>query len=148
MLIAGAVGAVVLFVGIGAAASAGKSGNGASSAPTTVTVTAPPSTVISTAPAVTVTVTAPPPAPVTVTAQADAPTEDPAGPKDDGSYLVGAEIAVGNWKCEKSGDTTFWTVHTASNDIVDNGFSSVATITDEGFSAELSRCGGSWTKVG
>lgn len=147
-IIIGGIAAAVLLIG-GVAAANGSKGSGTATAPTapaTVTVTAPPATKTVTAPPVTV--TAPPPAPVTVTAEANTPTTDPAGPKKDGSYLVGVEIATGNWKCEKPADMTFWTVHDKSNDIVDNGFSSVATITDEGFSAEFSRCGGSWVKVG
>lgn len=113
------------------------------SAAAPVTVTAPPVTV---AP---VTVTAAPPAPITVTAQPAAPAvgKGPEDPKKDGTYLVGAQIAGGNWQCDNPSSLPYWSVSSETNELLDNGIESIATIV-QGYKAELDGCNSVWTKVG
>jgi hypothetical protein len=117
-----------------------------------VTVQAPPVTVQAAAPApVTVTVTAPPPAPETVTAAAAAPAAPAAGkapgdPKKNGNYLIGSQIEGGTWQCDNPSSLPYWSVKSETNELLDNGIESIATI-QEGFKAELSGCNSVWTKV-
>ena len=155
IIIAGGIAAAVVLIGIGAAANGGSKSE--ASAPTeitkTVTVTAPaapPKTVTVTAPPVTV--TAPAPAPVTVTAQPAAPaapaaSADPAGPKKNGDYLIGAQIATGNWQCADGGNEPSWSTYDASHSLVDIDISTIATVADDAYSVTLKRCSGVWTKA-
>ena len=112
-------------------------------APAPVTVTAAPVT------APPVTVTAPAAAPVTVTAQPAAPAagQGPEDPKKDGTYLVGAQIAGGNWQCDNPSSLPYWSVSSETNELLDNGIESIATIV-QGYKAELDGCNSVWTKVG
>ena len=136
----------------------GKAGGGsaAAAAPTpepvtvTKTVQAPPVTVQAPAPAP-LTVTAPPPAPVTVTAAPAPPAAPAAGkapgdPKKNGNYLIGSQLEGGTWQCDNPSSMPYWSVKSETNELLDNGIESIATI-QEGFKAELSGCNSIWTKV-
>lgn len=101
-----------------------------------VTITAKPKTVTATA-----TVTS------EVTAAAPAATKDPNGPKKDGNYLVPLELSPGTWQCSAGDDSTFWRMSDQAGDTIDNGFSTIASIGTEAFTADFERCNGIWTKV-
>ena len=66
----------------------------------------------------------------------------------DGTYLVGSEIAPGNYKCSDGDDSTFFSAETKDGDIVENGFTTVAIVPAEAFTIQFSRCAGDWKKVG
>ncbi len=153
------VGVLALLVGIGI----GGAGKGApisgssplstvtASAPSpgggaTATVTQPGPTVTQPGPTVTVTASAAPP-PADPAANAD-----PSGPKDNNQYLVGKEIAAGNWRCTK-GTNLYWKTSTQGGDIVDNGLhvgsgSVIANIRASAYTVDLERCDGTWAKIG
>lgn len=87
--------------------------------------------------------------PVTVTATvAPQPTSDPTGPKDNGSYLVGAELTAGTWKCSRAGDIIYWAERNHGGDLIDNGLSTLATIDGGTYIADLTGCAGTWSLVG
>jgi hypothetical protein len=103
------------------------------------------------------TVTAPPPAPVTetvtVTESANAPTSDPAGPKRNGTYLVGSQIASGQWQCPSADSIglIYFETDDSAGEIIDNDVhesSLIAFVGSDAYSVEFSGCGESWTKVG
>lgn len=123
--------------------------------PTTITVTsAAPTTIkVPTTVPTTVQVTVTPPAvtitqPVTVTAAAPAANADAGGPKANGNYLVGPNIAPGTWQCSSGDDTTFWRISDQTAKTIDNGFSTIAIVSAEAYTTDLQRCKGTWTKVG
>lgn len=145
------IGSLVLvggFLALGAAQS-GSSTAAAPAAAAPAAVTEAPVTITEAAPApVTVTVTAPAPAPVTVTAAPAAPAagKAPGEAKRNGNYLIGSQIEMGTWQCDAPSAMPYWSVKSESNDLLDNGIESIATIA-EGFKAELSGCDSVWTKV-
>ncbi|HEY5784120.1 MAG TPA: hypothetical protein VIT65_05035 [Microlunatus sp.] len=159
IIIGGIAAGILLIGGIAAASKGGSSAaTAAPAAPVTVTVTAPPPapvTVTAPAPAP-VTLPAPPAVTVTVTAEpaAPAPAEAPAAndeassPKDDGTYIVGSEIAPGNWKCseEKAGGLMWWETKDEAGEVNDLGTAGLAHVSDDDFSVWLDDCAVSWTK--
>lgn len=73
----------------------------------------------------------------------------PAKSVTDGSYLIGSEIEPGSYKCTGNpSEEPYWVVKTKSNEIVENDFSTVASVLDSGYTVQLARCGGDWVKVG
>jgi hypothetical protein len=67
-----------------------------------------------------------------VTAEADAPTDDPAGPKRNGTYLAN-QIAAGTWQCgQAASDFVYWVMYDETGDIINNGLDTVALLT-QGF---------------
>lgn len=143
-LVAAVIGLAAMLAGCG----------GQAAAPTTISVTETPTprtvvsstTIVST---VNVTVTPPPvTVAVTVTPAVAAANADPAGPKANGNYLVGKNIAPGNWQCSSGDDSTFWRISDQSAKTINNGFSTIAAVTEGAFTADLLDCKGTWSKVG
>ena len=163
IIIGGVGAALALIVGVAiGSASKGSTAEAATPvAPVTVSVTqtktAAPVTKTAPAPApVTVTETAPPPAPVTetVTETAAAPAAAPAAggdaatPKGNGDYLVGSQIAPGNWQCADAGSYVSWTTYDAGHEVLDIDLSAIGTIGQSAYSVSFHGCDGEWTKVG
>lgn len=159
IIIGGIAAGILLIGGIAAASKGGSSAaTAAPAAPVTVTVTAPPPapvTVTAPAPAP-VTLPAPPAVTVTVTAEPAAPApeapaanDEASSPKDDGTYIVGSEIAPGNWKCseQKSGGLMWWETKDSAGEVNDLGTDGLAHVGGGDFSVWLDDCAVSWTKV-
>lgn len=157
-LSAPAVGLVALVVGvIVGAASTG--GSGTSAGPAAVkTVHVPGPTVTATAEqtvAATKTVTAKPkPAPtktVTVTAKPKKDDGGSGGAITDGTYVVGSEIKVGNYKSSGGSDFCYADTETESGDILDQQVSQgapvVIRITSQAYTFESDGCG-TWHRIG
>lgn len=149
VIILSGIAAVVVIGGI--AASCGKAATPAASAApvgTTATVTH----TVTAPPAAPVTVTAPaaPPVTVTVTAAPAAPaaSADPAGPKDNGKFLVGSQVSSGTWQCDKGDELPYWSVNAKDNSIIDNGLDTIAVVVDNGYMLTLGGCQTLWKKVG
>lgn len=86
--------------------------------------------------------------PVTATVTVEPqPTDSPDGPKANGNYLVGPELAPGTWQCSKGGDLIYWAERNASGDLTDNGLSTLATIDEGTYIADLTGCAGMWSLV-
>lgn len=83
---------------------------------------------------------------VTVTAQ-PVVTNDPAGPKKNGNYLLNSQLSPGTWQCDKGNDRTFWRIKDQGGDTMDNGFGTIASIDADAYSADLLDCAGTWTLV-
>jgi len=170
MWIAGAVVGAVALISVGSASGKASVQQAAAPAPVTVTAAAPPAiTVTAEAPApVTVTAAAPPAAdPVTVTAAAppavtvtapaapaapaSAASADPSGPKRNGSYIIGSQIAPGNWQCTTPGSGSLgasWTTYNSSHALMDIDLTSIAAISDSAYSVTFDFCASTWTLVG
>lgn len=117
-------------------------GRGATATPATVS-TQPAAAV---APTVTETVQA---EPVTVTATvAPEPNDDPNGPKDNGSYLVGPQLAAGTWQCSEGQQSTRWATKGHAGDVIDIDFTTIASVRQTAYSADLTDCLGTWSLVG
>ena len=139
------IGLAALLVGMGIG-GAGKSSTSTTATPAaaTVTVTAP----AAAQPASTTTVTVTAPAPST-----QASTTDAAGTVTDGTYLVGTEIAVGQWKSDGKGgslcyaDTQDKAGNILEQEVAQAGEAVVIRITKDAYTFKSSNCG-SWKKVG
>ena len=92
------------------------------------------------------TVTAPAPEAVTVTVE-PGPTDDPAGPKANGSYLVGSQLAAGTWQCSQGTDRMYWAARNSAGDVVDNDLNTIAIIENSDYIADLTGCSATWTLV-
>ena len=151
--------ALVLGIILGAASAGG--GSASSANPGSVkTVQVPGPTVTATSEqtvTATRTVTAKPkPAPtktVTVTAKPKAKHDDggSTGTIGDGTYVVGSEIKIGNYKSSGGGDFCYADTETESGDILDQQVSQgapvVIRITSQAYTFESDGCG-TWTKIG
>lgn len=139
-----------MIAGLGVMVLAGCGGQAA--APTTVTTTAPAPparTVLSptTVPGPTTTVTAT--TTLAVTAPAVAPAgRGGAGPFADGTYLVGSEVAAGNYKCNAADGDTRWIIEDPAGETLDIDFSSVARVPANGYTVQFKACSGQWERVG
>lgn len=80
---------------------------------------------------------------VTVTAEPPGPATD----AQDGSYLVGIDLAVGTYHCGTADGDTFWRISDNTGDTIENGFGATAFITADAFTADLKRCPGGWVKI-
>jgi hypothetical protein len=116
--------------------------------PTTVPKTVPVTATITLTSAVPTTVATTVPTTVTVTAAPTANASDPSAPKANGNYLVNKQIAPGNWQCSSGDDSTFWRISDSGANTINNGFSTIASIDASAFTADLSRCNGTWSLVG
>jgi hypothetical protein len=70
------------------------------------------------------------------------------GPFEDGTYLVGTDIAPGNYKCSKPDSLVYWEIKDFDNEIMELDLSAVARVSTDGYTAELGGCLGQWAKVG
>lgn len=115
---------------------------------TVATVGEPPRVeVASSAPAQTVTQTVQA-EPVTVTVEPQ-PTDDPNGPKANGNYLVGAELAAGTWQCDEGDDLTSWFARDRDGSVTPNwGTGTLAVIPADAYIADMLGCSGTWSLVG
>ncbi len=83
----------------------------------------------------------------TVTAE-PGPSDDPAGPKANGSYLIGSQMTPGTWQCARAGGPgVYWAIRSRDGGLLDNGLTTIATI-QGGDIGDLQGCAGSWTLVG
>ena len=86
--------------------------------------------------------------PVTVTAE-PGPSQDPSGPKANGNYLVGAELAPGTWQCSGGSNLTAWFARDQAGDVTANwGAGTIAVIPSSAYIADLLECSGTWARVG
>ncbi len=152
-LVPAIIGALLFFVGIGIGANSKTADpKTVAAAPSpTVTVTADPG---QPEPAPTVTVTAAP-APaktvtVTKTAKPAPPAAVPAAIQDDGTFLVGTDVAPGTYKSEGGGSCYWARLSDTTGDgiIVNGGFTThqIVTIKRSDKAFQTSSCG-SWSKV-
>ena len=102
---------------------------------------------------VTTTVT---PAPVTiviketVTEQAPTVTAQDPGPAAafrDGQHIVGRDILPGTYRASSVTDICFWERKDEDGGVIDNAFSTVATIRASDFTFQSNRCG-TWSRIG
>lgn len=135
-------------------------GSQPAAAPTTVTV---PSTVsktvsktVSVTSTITVGTTVPTTVPTTVTETVSAAGgggdaaggSGPTGPFSDGTYLVGTDVASGNYKCSNASDDTRWIIEDSAGETLDIDFSSVSRVPANGYTVQFKECGGQWERVG
>ena len=109
----------------------------ASASVTTVTTTVTP-------PAVTIVIKE------TVTEQAVtvmAPDPGPAAAFRDGQHLVGRDIMPGTYRASSVTDICFWERKDRDGSVIDNAFSTVATIRSSDFTFQSNRCG-TWSRIG
>lgn len=142
-----------IVAGLGVLVLAGCGGQAAAPATVTVTAAAPPARTVlapTTVPGPTTTVTATSTLAVTATATAAAAPAGGggSGPFSDGTYLVGAEVAVGNYKCNAADSSTRWIIEDSAGETVDIDFSSVARVPSDGYTVQFKACSGQWEKVG
>lgn len=97
---------------------------------------------------VTVTVTVVDTVTTTVTVEPQ-PNDDPTGPKANGNYLVGAELAPGTWQCGKGDDMTAWFARDRAGQVTANwGAGTLAVIPADAYIADLTNCSAAWSLVG
>lgn len=144
-----------MLAGLGVMILAGCGGQAAAPPTVTVTAAAPPArTVMSptTVPGPTTTVTATTTLAVTATAAAPpaggAGGGGGAGPFADGTYLVGSEVAAGNYKCNAADGDTRWIIEDSAGETLDIDFSSVARVPANGYTVQFKACSGQWERVG
>ena len=108
-----------------------------------------PQVITTTAAAGPVTVTLEPSTVMVTTTVEPAPNEDPAGPKANGNYLVGAELAAGTWQCSKGAALTSWYARDRDGQVTaDWGAGTLAVIPADAYIADLLECSGTWARVG
>jgi hypothetical protein len=70
-------------------------------------------------------------------------------PRGDGFYLINVDIAPGIWRNDGNSADCYWSVNTATGDIIDNHFGQsggTAYISPQGFQVEFKGCG-NWTYI-
>ena len=70
--------------------------------------------------------------------------EDATGPKGDGFYTVGVEIAPGQWESTGSGDGCYWARLDGNQNVLDNHFGSAGgsmTVRESDYEVEFNGCG-------
>ena len=90
-----------------------------------------------------------------VTATPSGPTSTPIPvqqlDKKPGTYLIGSEIAPGNWRSMGSGDGCYWKVSDNRGEIVNNYFGAAGTIMyipASGYVVQMESACGNWTYLG
>lgn len=79
---------------------------------------------------------------ITVTAQ----TPGPSASFRDGQHIVGRDIMPGTYRASSVSDICFWERKDQDGSVIDNAFSTVATIRSSDFTFQSNRCG-TWSRV-
>lgn len=74
--------------------------------------------------------------------------EAPIGPFTDGTYLIGTEIATGNYKCSVNSDSVRYIIKDQTGEATQIDFTSIASVPASGYVVQFEECSGEWTFVG